>query len=291
MSLILFGLACSCSTQKLQIKGVNYQSVRTSFARPTEIPKDASIAVEYYFDDQGKVQPVVYNLTDGIMIIDQSKSFLVNTDGTSISYYDPNVYSSTTGDFSSSTSGMSFNLGAVTNALGIGGALGALANGATTHYGNTQGSYSSKSVTIQDQKQINIGPKGVVALGKQYNVKKVGWSGINYNNCYVDVSHNNSPIKFTISVSYSLDDGNTFEMLTTNFYVNSSISVRSNNNKVSKSINSVYAQKNDALAEYLYMFLVEDNIKLLKDVDSFYWEDMYNNTNNVFMRGYLIDYK
>lgn len=287
------GTLSSCSsTKRLQIQGVSYQSIRTSFARPDQVPKDARIAVEYFFDDNGRVQPVVCNLTDEILTIDQSKSFLVNTDGVSTSYYDPNVYTTTSGAFESSTQGSSFNLGAVTSALGVGGVLGHLANGTTLHSSNTSGSYSSNSVAIYDQKQITVGPRGMVALGKQFKVKNLGWSGINYRNSFTDLSRSKSPLKFSITISFSFEESGAQEKLTTDFYVNSSINIPATNNVTSTAFNTIYKKKPDALAEYLYMFLVQDNVaEVEEDVDPWYGIRFSNQVNKAYMQGFLIDYK
>lgn len=284
---------CACSsTKKLQIQGVSYQSIRTSFARPSKLPNDARIAVEYFFDDNGRVQPVVCNLTDEILTIDQSKSFLVNTDGVSTCYYDPNVYTTTSGTFESSTEGRSFNLGAITNALGVGGLLGHLANGTTLHSSNTAGTYSSHSVAIYDQKQITVGPRGMVALGKQFQVKNIGWSGISYRNSFTDLKRSQSPLKFSITISFSFENTGTQEKLTTDFYVNSSISIPTSNNITSTAFNTIYKKKPDALAEYLYMFLVLDNVAEVEaEVDSWYGVQLTNKVSNAYMQGFLIDYK
>lgn len=93
----------SCNTKKLLIPTVGYQSVRTNYVQPTQIPSTAKIAVQYFINPQGEVFGVVYNLTDETMTIDQTKSFMVTTEGNSLSYYDPNVYTTTEGKYNSAT--------------------------------------------------------------------------------------------------------------------------------------------------------------------------------------------
>lgn len=124
----LVGLVSSCGT-KLVTTAVAYQSVRTTFTQPSEIPQEAKIAVCYDIDEDGKLNAVVFNRTSEIMIIDQTKSFFVNSDGQSTSYFDPTVRTTSQTDMSSATKGASVNLGAVGNALGIGGPLGSLLGG------------------------------------------------------------------------------------------------------------------------------------------------------------------
>lgn len=54
------------------------------------------------------------------MTIDQTKSFFVDSNGKSYSYYDPTVRTSTVTDITSSASGVSVNLGSIAQGLGIG---------------------------------------------------------------------------------------------------------------------------------------------------------------------------
>lgn len=49
----------SCNTKKLLIPTVGYQSVRTNYAQPTQIPSTAKIAVQYFINPQGEVFGVV----------------------------------------------------------------------------------------------------------------------------------------------------------------------------------------------------------------------------------------
>ena len=282
-------LLCSCSTKDLLISGVSYQSIRTDFAQPTKIPDDAKIAVEYFFNGAGEIQPVVHNLTTEIITIDQTKSFVIMPDGRSVSYFDPNTYSSTTGSFSSQTKSSTLNLGAVTSALGLGGPIGTLASGISVGTANTNGNYSQNTVIRADQPMINIGPKGVIAMSKAYSVKGVGKKGINYSS-FTDISPTLSAIRFSVCISYSVDDGQSFEKLVTNFYVSSNINEKADMRNVSKAFNKIYITKPDALAENMYMFIIPNNIKKeTTDVmDEFL---IHTNINDVYLRGSLIDFQ
>ncbi|MDE7141307.1 MAG: hypothetical protein K2O33_00230, partial [Muribaculaceae bacterium] len=129
----------SCTSGQLSVGSVDYQSLRTDFAQPSSIPKDAKIAVEYFFNSEGRMQPVVYNLTSEILMLDQTKSFVIMPDGSSVSYYDPTVRTTTTGTYSSETTSSFFNLGGIAGALGIGGPLGMLLGATTVGSSHTDG--------------------------------------------------------------------------------------------------------------------------------------------------------
>ena len=132
------GLLSSCSSQKLNVTGVGYQSIRTEFAQEP-VPEDAKIEVTYFFDTDGSIVPRVKNLTDQVMTIDQTLSFFINTDGRSTSYYDPTVRTTTTTDYASNTTGASVNLGAVAGAFGVGGIVGGVLSGINVGESNTGG--------------------------------------------------------------------------------------------------------------------------------------------------------
>ena len=116
--LLLMGLVViSCgSSERLVTSAVAYQSVRTVQYKP-EIPDDATIAVGYSITPYGALVAVVQNLAEEIMIIDQTKSFFVNSDGKSISYYDPTIKTTSNTSLESTTSGATVNLGAVVGFL------------------------------------------------------------------------------------------------------------------------------------------------------------------------------
>lgn len=289
LSFLTAALLCSCSTKNLLISGVNYQSIRTEFAQPSEIPSDAKIAVEFFFNYDGEMQPVVYNLTDEVMTIDQTKSFVIMPDGQSVSYYDPNTYSSTEGSFSSQTNSSTLNLGAVTSALGIGGPLGTLAGGISVGNSDTNGSYSQNTVTRIDQPKVNIGPKGRIAMSKAFKINGIGRSHFNTES-YVDVNSKQSAVRFSVCVSYSVDDSNTFEKLVTNLYVSSNIYEKADMKNVSSAFNNIYKNKPDALVENMFMFLIPNNIEAVT-TDVMYEFLIHTNINDSYVRGSLVDFQ
>lgn len=289
-ALPLMLLLNSCGSGKLNVSSVGYQSVRTTYAQPESIPADAKIAVEYFINSSGQLLGIIFNLTDDVMMIDQTKSFLVNTNGMSISYYDPTVVTNTTSSFNSQTDGASFNLGALASAFGIGGPLGALMGGTTIGGSSTTGTSTSQSVQKFDLPMVNIGPKGRVALSKQYAVDGVGRNNLSIPMKYIDATSKTSPLKFSVCITYSVDNGATFDKLVTDFYVNSSIVEQVNNGRVNEAFMKIYEQKSDALAENYYIFSVNDNLSSTSyedDFDSFNCGGIYN----LYIKGSLIDFK
>ncbi len=292
---ILFGLSLtiaitSCNTTKLAVPSVGYQSVRTNFAQPKEIPSTAKIAVQYFINASGEVLAVIYNLTDEIITVDQTKSFLVNTDGLSLSYYDPNVYTTSKGEFNSSTGSASFNLGAIANAFGVGGPLGSLLNGTTIGSSSTMGTTTQNSVSVFDQPQVKIGPHGRIALSKQY-ASGIGIPSISsVSQTFLRQNYNSSPLKFSICVSYTIGENGTPQKLITKFYVNDNIIEPVQKGKVNGAFQSIYEQKTDALAENFFIMNINNNIPL----EGY---DMWGGANNEgkvissYSKGSLIDFQ
>ncbi len=279
----------SCGTKNLVVSSVDYQSIRTSFAQPAALPEDAKIAAQYFISSSGALVVIVYNRTDEILTIDQTKSFFVNTTGSSTSYYDPTIRTQTSGSFSSESSGSSLNLGAVANAFGVGGALGALMGGTTVYEGNTVGALSSSTVTVQDQPTVHVGPHGKMVMSKQFPVTGVGH--IPSINNYVDVNQKMSPLKFTVCISYSFEGMDEPDKIVTDFYVNTCYRTPVSRGKVSDAFRQIYRIKPDALAENAFMFKINTNLPekpeetILGDIIN--TENIYSD----YVHGSLIDYK
>ncbi len=174
--LLLFGLTlflASCTTQMLVTDAVAYQSVRPLYFKPS-VPTDATISVGYHITCDGLLEVTVFNKTDHVMTIDQTKSFVVNSDGTSMSFYDPTVRVTSETSSSSSTNGASVNLGAIAGAVGVGGRVGTLLSGVNVGGANTDGSSTTQTTYFSDQPQISIGPHGSGSLSKQYEIYNLG---------------------------------------------------------------------------------------------------------------------
>lgn len=263
-ALICFLLA-SCGSSKLTTYHVAYQSVRTKHAQPTvssPIPNEAKIEVAYTISKNGALTAIVYNRTSEIMIIDQTKSFFVNSDGKSTSYYDPTIRTTSITDMSSTSKGASVNLGSIAGALGVGGTLGQIANGINVSGSGTNGSATTNTTYIADQPQVAIAPHGNGAMSKVFEINGIGCQSLKYGNeMDTDLSDSQSYCRFRVCISYSFDNGVTFDKLVTDFYVNSKIIVPVvKTGQVNEALRKVYLAKPDLLNEYWWMLYFSSNI-------------------------------
>ncbi len=290
-------LLTSCHTAgTLQVSAVTYQSINTKVPQPGKnepIPASAKILASYAIDENGKLAVFVKNLTDEILIIDQEMSFFINTDGRSISYFDPTVRSNTTTDFSSGTSGASMNLGAIASAFGVGGPLGTLMGGISVGGSSTSGVSTSNTVYIADQKRINIGPRGGAAMSKIYPVAGIGKNSVSPSDAATLLTFKQSPRHFSVCISYSLDDGKTFEKLVTDFYLTASIYVPvENQGMVNAAMRRLIGTKSDLLAQPWYLIYLQNNIADTTG-DDFYIPS-YSTKNVTFdniVQGMMYDYQ
>lgn len=257
----------SCGSQKLITSKVAYQSVRTTEYHE-KVPENAKIAVVYAITPQGKLTVNVFNKTTDVMIIDQTLSFFVDTDGKSYSYYDPTVRTTTNTSTTSSTEGASVNLGAIGRAVGIGGPLGSLLGGINVGGAETVGSSVSNTTYFADQPQIALGPGGSGVMSDYFPISNWGENYLNnVQNSFVAELDAESPSRFSVCIAYSVDGGNTFEKLVTKFYVNSQIiKLVRNQGEVNDALQDVYRTKPDALYEPCWLLYFENNINSSRNV-------------------------
>ncbi len=98
----------------------------------------------------------VTNKTSTPVYIDLANSFRLMNNGYSEPFFTNSVYN----EGASSTAGGSLNLGAVTNALGVGGAVGALANGINVGKADTRSAGISKA----EQQYLVVPPRSSVTM-------------------------------------------------------------------------------------------------------------------------------
>lgn len=258
--LILLILSSCSSSNKLLTTKVAYQSIRTK--QINEQSENSKIAVGYAITEQGKIVVAIKNLTSEIIIIDQTKSFFVNTDGSSISYYDPTIRTTSVTDISSSTDGSSVNLGAIAGALGIGGAIGTLASGINIGGSETSGTSTTTTDYIADTPQVSLGPNGSIVLSKYFQISGVGSNALSYSNAVMpNISLYSMPQTFSICISYSIDNGETFEKIVTDFYKNSEIVIPvKEKGRVNESLREIFTLKSDAINEKCWILHFVNNI-------------------------------
>lgn len=298
--IVLISLTGCFNKGVLEVSSVSYQSINatTPYARATQVPDGAKIMASYAFDQNGKLMVILKNLTDQIMIIDQEMSFLINTDGNSISYFDPTVRTSSVTEYSSGTQGASFNLGGLANALGIGGAAGSLLGATTVGGSTTSGNAVNNTTYFADQKRIMIGPRGKGIMSKQFSIKGIGKQYFKYSIPemsslnYTEKNYTDSPLRFKVCITFSADDGQTFDKLITDFYVNAQQIVGVSGGKTNTAFRTILEGKPDALAEPWYMFSVNNDMEDTTGDDYFViMQDVSDCKYETIVQGIIFDFK
>ena len=283
ISLILLLCLTSCALKKLVTSKVTYQSIRTTEYHE-QIPNNAEIVVAYSVTKDGSLVVLIVNKTDEIMMIDQTASFFVDTDGSSYSYYDPTIRTSTVTDIASSTSGMSVNLGSVARGLGIGGIVGGVLSGVNVGGSDTYGQSVSNTTYVADLPQVSLAPRGSGVLSKNFQISRLSREYLmSEEKSFVAQNEKKSPHKFNVCISYSFDQGKTYKKLITEFYVNSQIiEMVKQNGEVNRALCEIYKNKQDAINEPLWIMQFLHNITE---------PDKKSKILDAWSRGVLLDYK
>lgn len=195
--------------------------MRPTVIKETAPPEDASIAIHTIIDKNSEITVIVQNLTDKVMTIDQTKSFFIGTDKTSTAYYDPTVRYNTESKTEGIGKAGNFNLGGITNALGIGGALGSLMNATTIGQSQSTASTFSSTTIMSDLPQVSIGPKGKMAMSKIFKLNTSDPKTEPKEK--LNMTLNDSDESCSIHIRYSLDDGETYETISSEFFSNACI--------------------------------------------------------------------
>lgn len=274
-AICLCTLLASCGITRDKTYCVNYQAIRQKYVQPTKeepIPSDAKIVVAYHLSRKGELTAIVNNRTSEIMIIDQTLSFFVNSDGTSTSYYDPTVRSTSTTNHSSKSKGVSVNLGSVANAFGVGGIVGDLANGINVGGSGTKGKSVTEETYIADLPQVSVAPNSNTAMSKVFTVAAIAKPIEERREIILPLlKFEESPYKFSVCISYSIDGGKTFEKIITEFYAESYINVplKSEGN-VSEALNIIEKNRPDMYNTPWYI------LHFLNNYQYIYIDEIYN---------------
>lgn len=238
-------LLSSCATSYNPNKTVTYTSIRPVHIKDMPIPETADIAVYYSIDADYNINVLVENLTDDILNIDQTKSFYISPKNISKSYFDPTVRTTTNSTSYSTASGSSFNLGGIANGFGIGGAAGSLMRATTVGKSDAQTSTSIYTEVMADMPVVSIGPRGKMAMSKTFKVYPEL-------SPFLSATPDTSPVKFSIVICYSFNDGEHSEIITNEFYINSHIIESVSNGQTNDAIRSLLAKKPNATLEPWY---------------------------------------
>ena len=283
-------LSMTSCTPTRSVSKISYQSFRTTFAQPDKehpIPEEAEIVLLYDISDKGDINVIVYNKTDEIMTIDQTKSFFVSSDGKSQSYFDPTIRTISQTNSSSTSGGASVNLGSVANLLGVGGTLGTMLYGVNVGGGSSKGTAITEVTQMADQPTVSLAPRSCAAMSKTFNEPMIG---MNVENTKLEMTEKDSECKFSCCISYSVDDEKNYKKLVTNFYSNSRIVVPvSKNEELNNALREIYKMKPDAIYEPFY--------KLIFDNDgapsaNYKWDGskLIVEKFNIYTQGILIDF-
>lgn len=231
-------------TLTLKVDKVAYQSVCPE-KYSKDIPDNARVVVYYSINTEGYVFVEVENRTDEVMIVDKSKSFFVGTNGTSHPYFGSTIQTTAITDLSTSTKGLSVDVGL----LNIGGY-------------NTTGTSRTDVTSVVEQPQMSIAPHSSMDMPKEFLVDNFGRSYLNVaTKTFIESKPSESPCRFSVCVSFSLDGGVTFEKIITDFYVNSQIIEPVNTyGRINDAIRRIAVKKPDAFNELFYLLYVPNNI-------------------------------
>lgn len=110
--------------------------------------------------------------------------------------------------------------------------------------------------------QVSLAPYSNGAMSKVFKISRLGCEALKVISdiSAPDYSHDSSPCRFSVCISYSVDNGNTFEKLVTDFYVNSLVVHKCKNNQsINSTLMSVYQTKPDLLYEPWWLLYFPNN--------------------------------
>ncbi len=223
---MVMGLS-SCSSTYLTVTDVSYVSLKNKHSTKNEAK---TISIKHSINEHGTLEVEVFNRSNEIMTIDRKKSFVV-VRGVSTSFYDPTIKTTTRQTSYSNTRGATVNAGSVANALGAPSAVTQILSGVNVGGSSTSGSSTTKTDYNIDQPMVSIAPNGGIDMGRKFGVGVNGsfLSELSVSNTAQKdiimpaISYDDSPIKFSVVITYSLDDGKTWNTIVSEYYVNALI--------------------------------------------------------------------
>lgn len=223
---MVMGLS-ACSSTYLTVTDVSYVSLKNKHSTKNEAK---TISIKHSINERGTLEVEVFNRSNEIMTVDRTKSFVV-IGGVSTSFYDPTIKTTTHQTSSSNTRGATVNAGSVANALGAPSAVTQILRGVNVGGSSTSGSSTTKTEYNIDQPMVSIAPNGGIDMGRTFGVGVNGsfLSELSVSNtAHKDIimpaiSYDDSPIKFSVVITYSLDDGKSWNKIVSEYYVNALI--------------------------------------------------------------------
>ncbi len=182
----------------------------------------------------------ITNRTNKTIFIDLANTFFIRQ-GEATPYYVPSSTSSTSG----SSSGAGVNLGGITGALGVGGALGSLASGVTvggsSSSASTTTTYAQRIISIPPMSKKELDPQLFFPTTKTYSniyvrrYRQVNWVYYNPRFTQKDFKTGDeiiwteatSPLKFGKFITYSFyEDMHSIQTIKTDFYIQRTLGFR-----------------------------------------------------------------
>ncbi len=212
-------LLLSCSTKRLLVKGVAYQSLAMVEENTVPNPSPLELSVECVVDNDGNVEVFVNNLSNSLMTIDRAKSFFMNRGKVAQMYYDPQVVVNTQSSTVGTNTAASVNLGAWTGSRAL--------RGITVGGGSNQSLTNTETSYYVDQPKVSVPAHGRISMGRTFKMDGVGNEFIKHllKNTREEVggkyNASNTYAGATIYVYYSLDEEKTYHSMETTIYANS----------------------------------------------------------------------
>ena len=264
----LFALASSlfsCKSQYLEVKGVAYQSIKSATPVST-VPDDAVIVIYCNVGIDGAFDVTIKNNTDKVMTVDRSKSFFRDGTNNSIPYYDPTIVVNTQSTTVGGATGASVNLGSLASAAGIGGVVGTALNGVSVGGSNGSATTNTSATYVMDQERIMVAPHSSASMGRSFTITGIGQPLLSQAVMSINQDVNNmfTPQKTYAScnlcITYSVDDGQTFETIVTDIYADRlMVNKVWNKGKVNEALRNLYSQYPNAILEPWFLLHFESN--------------------------------
>lgn len=240
----------SCVTSYKPNKVVSYSSLRpTIIMDESKNPiENASIAVYNYLHESGHLCVIVQNLTDDILTIDQTKSFVVTPSKESKPFYDSTIRTHSTSSATSTGSGMSFNLGGIANVFGMGGLGGSLMSSVNVGTSKSSTTGSTDTKISADLPQVTIGPRGKMTMSKIFEI------GLPTGN-FASATPETSPYTFSVIISYSFNDGKSYDTIISDFYSSGAMERTVHKSQTNNAIRDIITAKPNATLEPWFILL------------------------------------
>ena len=126
----------------------------------------------------------------------------------------------------------------------------------------TSGTAETTTTYVADLPQVSLAPHSNGAMSKTFHITGIGASSLGGSSVNLpSLTNEQSYCRFSVCISYSVDGGQTFDKLVTDFYANSKVVVPvTRKGRVNDALRQVYQSKQDAINEYWWLLNFNYNI-------------------------------